>query len=86
MEGNLTPEFNDFGNSMIRRQDMKSSYKVYSTDVFRFKGQPLGSSFLGNKVFGLEISSLYGLDIDGELDFEIVRLLIENKIVDLNKL
>lgn len=83
-ESNLKPAFDDQGRSMIRRQEMTPSYKVFSTDVFRFKDNPLGSAFLGNKVFGIETKELCGLDIDGMLEFEIIRLLIENKLVDVN--
>lgn len=37
----LLPTFNDEGRSMMRRQDMVSSYKVFSTDIIRFKGNKL---------------------------------------------
>ena len=46
----LSPTFNDEGKSMMRRQDMVSSYKVFSTDIIRFKGNKLESDFLGNKI------------------------------------
>lgn len=82
--GLLEPQFTDLGRSMIRRQEMRPSYKVFSTDVFRFLDNPLGSNFLGNRIFGVETTELCGLDIDGMLEFEIVRLLIENKLVDTN--
>lgn len=85
-EGNLEPQFNDFGRSMIRRQEMVPSYKVFSTDVFRFKNSSLGNTFLGSKIFGVVTKEICGLDIDGMLEFEIVRLLIECKHVDLNLL
>jgi len=80
----LKPAFDDQGRSMIRRQEMIPSYKVFSTDVFRFKGNDFGNNFLGNKVFGIESKEICGLDIDGMLEFEFIRLLIENKLVDVN--
>ncbi|NVN82671.1 MULTISPECIES: cytidylyltransferase domain-containing protein [unclassified Vibrio] len=80
----LVPLFDDKCKSMIRRQDMPKSYKVFSTDIFRFKGNEFGDDFLGRNVLAFESNKVCGLDIDDSLDFHIVRSLIENsrEIVD----
>ena len=74
----LLPDFDDNGKSMMRRQDMPKSYKVFSTDVFRFKGNGFGEDFLGRDIFAVETSSTCGLDIDDLFDFEVVRNILEN--------
>lgn len=74
----LAPMFDDRGKSMIRRQDMPAAYKVFSTDVFRFKNSSLGSNFLGRRVYPVETSNICGLDIDDLLDFEVVKNIVEN--------
>jgi len=74
----LVPSFNDNGKSMMRRQDMEASYKVFSTDVFRFKGNVFGEDFLGANIRPIVTNSICGLDIDNDFDFEITRLLVEN--------
>ena len=74
----LIADFDDDGKSMMRRQDMPKSYKVFSTDVFRFKGNSFGDDFLGSKVYAVETSSTCGLDIDDLFDFEIVRNILEH--------
>ncbi len=76
----LEPAFNNNGKSMIRRQDMLPMFKVFSTDVFRFKGNEFGENFLGSKVYGVKTFDICGLDVDGLLDFDIVRLIIENNL------
>ncbi|SFW56546.1 cytidylyltransferase domain-containing protein [Cellulophaga fucicola] len=70
--------FEDYGKSMIRRQDMESKFKVFSTDVFRGIPKNISDSFLGDNVKGLIIPKLCGLDIDDEDDFIIVESLIKN--------
>lgn len=77
-DGVLTPAFDDLGKSMMRRQDMRPEYKVFSTDVFRFKGNDFGPDFLGRSVYAVETSSTCGLDIDDRFDFEVVKNIIEN--------
>ena len=74
----LTPDFDDFGKSMVRRQDMPVSYKVFSTDVFRFRGNRFEDDFLGQRVSAIETDPICGLDIDDLFDFEVVRNIIEN--------
>lgn len=78
-EYKLVPEFNDFGKSMIRRQDIGNRYKVFSTDVFRTNGGKVSDDFLGRNVVGVATSKICGLDIDDLIDFEIVESLILNK-------
>ena len=73
----LVAGFDDNSKSMMRRQDMPKSYKVFSTDVFRFKGNLFGDDFLGRKVFAVKTDSTCGLDIDDLFDFEIVRNILE---------
>ena len=75
-KNNLEPSFNDNNKSMVRRQDMESSFRVYSTDVFRFKDNQFNNNFLGNKIFPVVSNRICGLDIDDSLDFEIVKNLI----------
>ena len=74
----LLPTFSDKGKSMMRRQDMISSYKVFSTDVIRFKGNKFDEDFLGREVGAVITNSICGLDIDDKFDFELVKLLVEN--------
>ncbi|MCK0144104.1 acylneuraminate cytidylyltransferase family protein [Arenibacter sp. F26102] len=73
----LIPNFEDSGKSMIRRQDVESKFKVYSTDIIRSNTKDFSNTFLGNKVFGYEIDKICGLDIDDEIDFKIVELLVK---------
>lgn len=77
-DGILVPGFNDKGKSMIRRQDVESKYKVFSTDVFRSKEKNTSDIFLGSKVAAVITNKLCGLDVDDELDFRIVQGIIEN--------
>jgi CMP-N-acetylneuraminic acid synthetase len=74
----LVADFDDQNKSMMRRQDMPNSYKVFSTDVFRFKNNDFGDDFLGNKIKAVITSATCGLDIDDIFDFEVVRNIIEN--------
>ena len=79
MENNIiTPDFNDQGKSMIRRQDVPSKYKVFSTDIIRADKLNTTNDFLGRNVYGIEINQICGFDIDNYLDFIIVKSLIEN--------
>ena len=79
MEDNIiTPDFNDQGKSMIRRQDVPSKYKVLSTDIIRADKLNTTNDFLGRNVYGIEINQICGFDIDNYLDFKIVKSLIEN--------
>ncbi len=73
----LVPAFNDRGKSMIRRQDMKDSFRVFSTDVFRFKDNDFNDDFLGSNVFAVETNKICGLDIDDRFDFELVKCVLE---------
>lgn len=74
----LIPSFNDHGKSMIRRQDMPCAYKVFSTDIFRFKDQFIDDDFLGRNVFAIKSHKICGLDIDDLVDFQVVKSLVEN--------
>ena len=80
----LMPMFEDNGKSMIRRQDMISQYKVFSTDVFRSDKKDTSDAFLGNKVAAVITNKLCGLDIDDEMDFKIVESILLNnqKVID----
>ena len=82
----LKPIFEDNGKSMIRRQDVKTQYKVFSTDVFRSNKKDISESFLGKKVAAVITNKLCGLDIDDEIDFKIVESIIKNnqKIINEN--
>lgn len=76
----LIPTFDDGGKSMMRRQSMPSAYKVFSTDVLRYKGNDLSADFLGRKVFAVETNRLCGLDIDDQIDYLVVKNLVENSM------
>ena len=82
----LTSTFEDGGKSMIRRQDIISKYKVFSTDVFRSNERNISDNFLGDRVAGVITNKLCGLDIDDELDFRIVENLLNNnqKLINEN--
>jgi CMP-N,N'-diacetyllegionaminic acid synthase len=69
----LVPSFDDFGKSMMRRQDFGDRYKVFSTDVFRADKKNTTDDFLGRKVGAVVTNKLCGLDIDDEFDFQIVE-------------
>ncbi|PVH25614.1 acylneuraminate cytidylyltransferase family protein [Sphingobacterium corticibacter] len=84
-DGKLIPTFDDQNKSMIRRQDVGSRYKVYSTDIFRFNKENLGDDFLGRNVLGLVTDKICGLDIDDESDFNIVKCLVESGLEDVKK-
>lgn len=79
----LQVEFDDLGKSMVRRQDLVKKYKVFSTDIFRFNDNTLNDDFLGREVYALEINKICGLDIDDEIDFNIVKYLIESNLESL---
>ncbi len=73
----LFPVFEEMkGVSMVRRQDISPLYRVYNTDIFRFNRATIGPNFLGDKVKGIPVHKICGLDIDDELDFRIVEALI----------
>ena len=74
----LAPTFEDNGKSMMRRQDMPCDYKVFSTDIFRFKGSYLGDNFLGDNILAIRSNKVCGLDIDDLFDFSLVKSLVEN--------
>ena len=86
VDGILVPDFEDHGKSMIRRQDIGTQYKVFSTDVFRADKKDTSDSFLGQKVAAVVTNKLCGLDIDDEMDFKIVESILLNnqKIIDEN--
>lgn len=74
----LLPDFNDFGKSMIRRQDFGDRYKVFSTDVFRSDKKNTGDDFLGRQVAGVVTNKLCGLDIDDLFDFQVVENIVKH--------
>lgn len=74
----LSPNFPDDGKSMIRRQDMIPSYKVYSTDVIKFKNNSFEKDFLGRNIFAKETSEICGFDIDNIMDFKVVKSIYES--------
>lgn len=74
----LIPNFDDKSKSMIRRQDMPKSYKVFSTDIIRFKNNQFDDDFLGRNVHAVVTDVICGLDIDDYYDFVIVKNIIEN--------
>lgn len=77
-DGRLQPTFDDGGRSMIRRQDVGKSYKVFSTDIIRFDPTKLNQDFLGRNVYGIEINKLCGLDIDDDEDFQIIESIVKH--------
>ncbi|HLU17276.1 MAG TPA: acylneuraminate cytidylyltransferase family protein [Edaphocola sp.] len=79
-EGFLRPDFDDQQKSMIRRQDIGKRYKVFSTDILRFTAGNLHDDFLGRNVLALETNKICGLDIDDEIDFKIVKCLVESRL------
>lgn len=74
----LISTFDDQGRSMIRRQELGSHYKVFSTDIIRFKGNDFSNDFLGRKCFAKITDKICGLDIDDEFDFTLVKSLVES--------
>lgn len=78
-EGLLVADFDDLGGrSMIRRQDVKPAYKVFSLDVFRASNRDSSPYFLGNRVGFEVIPKICGLDIDDEFDWHMVENLLAN--------
>jgi CMP-N-acetylneuraminic acid synthetase len=76
----LLPDFDDHGKSMIRRQEIGTRYRVYSTDVIRFpKDGSVSADFLGRNVAAIVTSKLCGLDIDDITDFEIAEAILLHK-------
>lgn len=76
LEGGLKPEFDDQGKSMIRRQDIGTRYKVFSTDVLRFDPDNITNDFLGRSVYGVPVHKICGLDIDDLNDFQLIEAII----------
>lgn len=74
----LIPKFDDGGKSMIRRQDIGTHYKVYSTDVIRSGTRYTGDDFLGDCVAAVVTNKLCGFDIDDQMDFDIVNSILTN--------
>ena len=64
---------------LIRRQDVKKGYKVYSTDIFRGNPKNATPQFLGAKVGYVIADKICGLDIDDEIDLDIVSYLVEHR-------
>lgn len=81
----LIPDFDDHGKSMIRRQEIGTFYKVFSTDVFRGNPKNYNPDFLGRNVYGMNIPKICGLDIDDLEDFELIETLIQNRIRSVKK-
>jgi CMP-N-acetylneuraminic acid synthetase len=75
----IVASFDDKGKSMIRRQDVKKGYKVYSTDIFRGNPKNATPQFLGAKVGYVIADKICGLDIDDEIDLDIVSYLVEHR-------
>lgn len=71
VNGSLSPQFDDKGRSMVRRQEMSESYKVFSTDVFRFSKDNLHERFLGSNIRCVVTDKICGFDIDDKDDFEM---------------
>lgn len=76
-DGKLKPDFDDLGRSMIRRQNIGTRYKVFSTDVIRFDPNNIDADFLGRNVYGLPIHKICGLDIDDLDDFQMIESIIK---------
>ncbi|WP_171393476.1 acylneuraminate cytidylyltransferase family protein [Vibrio mediterranei] len=74
----LVANFDDMNKSMMRRQDMPKSYKVFSTDIFRFKNKEIHEDFLGRNILAIESNKICGLDIDDIVDFHVVKSLVEH--------
>lgn len=72
----LLPDFDDGGKSMIRRQEVGTRYKVFSTDVIRFDPERITDDFLGRRVYGVRIPKICGLDIDDAEDFGVMDAII----------
>ena len=81
----VIPKFEDNGASMIRRQDVGIGYKVFSTDVIRFKGNDFNDDFLGRNVGAVVTNKLCGLDIDDEFDFQLVKSILVSGEIDVQK-
>lgn len=78
-KNHIIPDFETYGKSMVRRQDIIDKYKVFSTDVFRCDGGMVNDNFLGDNVAGVTTSKICGLDIDDITDFYIVESLLKHK-------
>lgn len=76
-DGKLKPDFDDLGKSMIRRQNIGTRYKVFSTDVIRFDPRNITDDFLGRNVYGTPVHKLCGLDIDDLDDFQVIEAIIK---------
>lgn len=74
----LTPNFDDGGRSMIRRQEFPATYKVFHTDIFWYKNISNGRRFLGDKVKAVVVHKLCAMDVDGIEDFQLIEALISS--------
>jgi CMP-N,N'-diacetyllegionaminic acid synthase len=75
-DGILEANFPTNGDSMVRRQDVGTAYRVFCTDVFR--GGKYCSDFLGNKVGSVVADKICGIDIDDEFDFSVAEAVMRN--------
>ena len=73
VEGKLEAAFDDRGCDMVRRQDVEQAYRVWSTDVFRFRGREITERFLGNNVRAVITDKKCGFDIDDHDDLIIAE-------------
>ncbi|WGD28996.1 acylneuraminate cytidylyltransferase family protein [Ancylobacter sp. WKF20] len=76
-DGYLNPTFDDGGRSMIRRQEFKPVYKVFHTDIFWYRNIKLGVKFLGDRVRGVPVHKICGIDVDSIEDFELAEAIIQ---------
>ena len=85
-EGLLKPTFNTNSRSMIRRQELKPSYRVFHTDIFWWKNISWGAAFLGEISKGVVGEYFEGVDIDNEHDFALAELMLRVNFDPINDL
>lgn len=75
-DGLLTPQFDDGGRSMIRRQEFEPVFRVFHTDIFWYRNIALGKRFLGDRSVGHKIHKICSIDIDTAEDAEMAEALM----------
>ena len=77
-KGKLNPILNEFNyRSMIRRQDCKPFYKIFSGEIFSLNIVNM-KKFLGDQIGFVVAPKECSLDIDGDIDFEFAEFLLSS--------
>lgn len=63
---------------VTRRQAIGTRYKMFSTDVIRFRPDDINDDVLRRKVLGVKIPKICGHDIDDLEDFGVIDAILSS--------